>query len=95
MLVTIAPVEGQKWKQVWLHQEWKEDTEEAEEDPDEGPSTKPQSLRKATGKTKRQEEESKEKEITVTTTHQPLKMTEIWGSRKEFAQHPHGPIVTW
>ena len=86
-LMSVAPLEGQKWKWVSSHPEQKEDTEEVEEDPGQGPSPKPPSLRKAMEKTKRCGEESKEEEVTVTTTRRTLKMTEIQGSRKEFILH--------
>ena len=52
--MSVAPVEGQKWKWVSLCLEWKEEeAEEAEEDPGEGPSPKPPPLRKAAAKNKR------------------------------------------
>ena len=66
-----------------------------EEDPGKGPSSKPPSLRKATGKTKRHGGESEEEGFTGSTVHQPLKVTEIQGSRKEFTQRPNKTIVTW
>jgi len=93
--MSVAPVAGQKWKWVSLRLEWKEEAKEAEEDPGKGLSPKPPSSRKATEKSKRHGEESEEEEVTVTTIHQPLKMTEIQGSRKEFIQHPNETVVTW
>lgn len=91
-----APAEGQKWKQLSVHLEWEEEAEKVEKDPGKGPSTKPSLLRKATEKPKRQKEWSeKEEEVTVTTSHQHLKMTEIQGFRKEFSQCPNATIVTW
>ena len=76
--MSVTPVEGQKWKWMSLHLEQKDEVEELEEYPGEGPSLKPSILRKATEKSKRQGEESKE-QVTVTTTHQPPKITEIQG----------------
>ena len=78
--LSVVPVEGQKWKWVSLWLELKEEAavEGVEKDPGEGPSLKPSLLRKATEKSKRQGEESKE-QVTVTTTHQPPKITEIQG----------------
>lgn len=61
--MSVAPVEGQKWKRVFLHLEQKKEKqaeEEVEEGPGKGPSLKPPSPRKATGKTKRHGEESEE-----------------------------------
>jgi len=94
--LSVVPVEGQKWKWVSLWLELKEEAavEDVEKDPREGPSLKPSLLRKATEKSKRQGEESKE-QVTVNTTHQPLKITEIQGSGKEFAQCLDEPFVTW
>lgn len=77
------------------HLEWKEEeAEEVEEDTGEGPFPKPLSSKKAMGKTKRHGEESEEEEVTIATTRQPLKMTEIHGSRKEFIQHLNKTVAT-
>ena len=65
--------------------------EEVEEDPGEGTSSEP---RKAKAKNKRHEEESDEEEISIT-VRQPLKMTEIQSSRKEFERCPNETLVTW
>ena len=83
--ISVAPVEGKKWKRVSSCLEWKKEKaeEEGEEDPGEGPSSEPPPLRKAKGKTKRHAEESDKEEVFIT-TRWPLKMTEIQGSRKEF-----------
>ena len=83
--VSVAPVEGKKWKRVsscleGKKEEEEEVEEEVEEDPGEGTSSEP---RKAKAKTKRQEEDSDEEEISIT-VHRPLKMSEIQSSRKEF-----------
>ena len=65
--MSVAPVEGQKWKWVSLCLERKEEeAEEVEEDPGEGPSPKPPPLRKAAEKNKRHGEESDEEGVTVT-----------------------------
>lgn len=56
--------------------------EEAEEHPGEGASSEP---KKAKEKNKRHGEESDEEEPSIT-VRQPLKMTEIQGSRKKFTQ---------
>ena len=80
--VSVAPVEGKKWKRVSLRLEQKKEEveEEVEEDPGEGTSSEP---RKAKAKTKRHEEESDEEEISIT-VRRPLKMAEIQSSRREF-----------
>lgn len=79
-----------------LQLEWKveEAVEGIEEDPGERLSTKPPVLRKRTEKSKRQGGESEE-EVTVTTVHQPLTITEIQASGKESAWCLHGRFVTW
>ena len=65
--------------------------EEVEEGPGEGTSSEP---RKAKANTKRHEEDSDEEEISIT-VRQPLKMTEIQGSRKEFTRCTNETLVTW
>ena len=90
--VSVVPVEGKKWKWVSSHLEQKEEVEEeVEEDPGEGTSSEP---RKAKAKTKRHGEESDEEEISITVC-QPLKMTEIQSSRKEFTRRLNETLVTW
>ena len=80
--MSVAPVEGKKWKRASsrLEQKKEEVEEEVEGDPGEGTSSEP---RKAKAKTKRHGEESDEEEISIT-VRRPLKMTEIQSSRKEF-----------
>ena len=94
--MSVTPVEDKKWKQVSSRLERKKEEEdkverEVEEDPGEGTSSEP---RKAKAKTKRHEEESDEEGISIT-VHQPLKMTEIQSSRKEFTRRPNETLVTW
>lgn len=97
VLMSVSPVEGQKWKRVSSRLEGKEEegTEEVREDAGEGHFRKPPSSRKATEKLKRQREESEKEEVTVTTTRRPVKMTEIQGSRKEFTRRLNETLVTW
>ena len=78
--VSVAPVEGKKWKRVSSRLERKKEEEaeeEVEEDPGERTSSEP---RKAKAKTKRHGGESDEEEISIT-VRRPLKMTEIQSSR--------------
>ena len=91
--MSVAPVEGKTWKWVssCLEQKKEEAEEEVEEDPGEGLSSEP---RKAKAKTKRHGEESDEEEISLT-VRQPLKMTKIQGSGKEFTWRPNKTPVTW
>ena len=98
--VSVAPVEGKKWKRVSSRLERKKEEEEegeeveeevVEEDPGEGTSSEP---RKAKAKTKRHEEDSDEEEISIT-VRRPLKMSEIISSRKEFERRPNETVVTW
>ena len=83
--VSVAPVEGKKWKRVSSRLERKKEEEEeeveeeVEEDPGEGTSSEP---RKAKAKTKRHGGENDE-EISLT-VRRPLKMAEIQSSRREF-----------
>ena len=94
--ISVAPVEGKKWKRVSTRLERKKEEaeEEEEEDPGEGPSSEPPPSRKAKGKTKRHAEETDDEDILIT-TRRPLKMTEIQGSRKEFTRGPNETIVSW
>ncbi|XP_031448717.1 uncharacterized protein LOC116228742 [Phasianus colchicus] len=86
--ISVAPMEGKKWKRVASRLERKKEAveEEVEKDPGEGPSSEPPSSRKAKGKTKRHAEESDEEEVSIT-TRRPLKMTEIQGSRSLHCAH--------
>lgn len=94
--VSVAPVEGKKWKQVSSRLEpKKEEEEEMEGEVEEAPGEETSSLpRKAKAKTKRHEEESDEEEISIT-VRRPLKMTEIQSSRKEFTRRLNETLVTW
>ena len=94
--MSVASVEGKKWKRVSTRLERKEEEEEEEEeeDPGEGPSSEPPPSRKAKGKTKRHAEETDDEDILIT-IRRPLKMTEIQGSRKEFTRGPNETIVSW
>ena len=96
--MSVAPVEGKKWKRVSSRLERKKEEEEeeeveeeGEEDPGQGPSSEP---RKAKAKTKRQEEETDEEEVSIT-VRRPLKMTEIQSSRKEFTRRSNETLLTW
>lgn len=74
--------------------EWKkeeESEEEVKEDPGKGASSE---SRKAKAKTKRHGEESDEEGVSITTVHQPLQMSEIQGSKKEFTQRPNETLIT-
>lgn len=88
--MSVAPVEGKKWKRVSSRLEQKKEEEaeeEVEEDRGEWASSEP---RKAKAKTKRHGEEG---DVSIT-IHRPLKMTEIQGSRKEFTQYPNKTLST-
>lgn len=90
--ISVAPVEGKKWKRVSMRLERKEGEAQggAAEDPGAGHGAVP---KKAKAKTKRHEEETDdEEEITYC---RPLKLTEIQGSRKEFTRRQDEGILAW
>lgn len=93
--MSVAPVEGRKWKRVSSRLEREEEEEEAEEDPDEGLSSRPPPPRKATKKSERHGEENDGEGVTVITTRRSLKMTEMQGIRKEYMRHPGETVLAW